>query len=102
MSKFYGTRRVRALRVNGRKDFTILYVDKDWGFVAGDVVHVTLRKLDDPEEKILHVIKRLQMSGNSYRFTLDREWGFEPDEWVVYTIEGEEDYNARIGPQEAN
>jgi hypothetical protein len=89
--KFIGTRRVRQIGQEGRKS-TILYIDKDWGFCAGEVIKFTIRRLSDESEEAGHqALKRLSLSGSSYRVVLNKKWEYQEGEWVVYTVEYPDD-----------
>lgn len=96
MSIYYGTKRVSTVSLSRKRPTMILYIEKDWGFVQGDMVNFTIRLIDEPEEMALRVIKKVQAAGNSFRVSIDRDWGFEPGDWVVYTVERVEEFDTRI------
>lgn len=90
---FIGTRQIRSTEKDGGGSL-LLYLDATWPIDCGTKVRVTLRRIDEPQDKENRTVKVVRLLGTSKRITIDRNFGYNPEDWVVFSItplDGEND-----------
>lgn len=105
MIKYYGTKRTCAMKRSDGSQTVILYIPADWDLDATHRYFFTIRRIDEPESLVIRFPRNLTAVGNGFRIVLDKRYGFQPGEMVVFTVEDEEDIrygDTRVQGEEGN
>lgn len=87
---FYATKSVRR---NGNSG--TLYMEKEWGLKRGDLIEVTVWKINEPSRKVTG-LKKVSMRGATAVFFCSKIWGFQAGDLVTYKVKKVADDDGRV------